>query len=111
MSKFLAIFLVASVCCLASAESLRNQTDLVLDREKQVNISMFLSDLKSNLLIPFNAIEYILRDPEWAQVEESVKGVLSATKNHLENRCDYLKEYIDKLEQELSTGTRIQPQL
>jgi hypothetical protein len=108
MSKFLAIFLVASVNCLASAESLRSQTNLVLDREKQADIYMFLSGLKSDLLIPFNAIDLLLKEKDLAQ--DKVKALLSQTKDVLEKVYDDLKEYIDKLEQELSTGTRIQPQ-
>ncbi len=104
MSKFLAIFLVASVCCLASAESLGSQTDLVLDREQQVNIYIFLGGLRSDLIYPSVAVDMLL-DNDYDR--DSVKALLSQTKDVLEKVDDDLKAYLDKL----SPGTRIQPQL
>ncbi len=108
MRKFLAIFLVASVCCLASAESLRSQTDLVFDLEKQADIYMFLSGLKSDLLFPFNVADLLLKEKDLAR--DQVDAAISLVKNHLQKVFDNLQPYLDKL-QELSTGTRIQPQL
>ncbi len=113
MSKFLAIFLVASVCCLASAESLGSQTNLT-DLEKLMNfrekleeIHDFLGNLKRNLSTSFTSVNVLLHNKDLFRDEDYL--LLSLAKENFQKIIDDLQPTYDTLE-ELLTGIEFQPQ-
>ncbi len=84
-----------------------NLTGTVLYNQQLSNVLIFLSGLKSDLLIPFNAIDLLLRDKDLSR--DKVDKSLSLAKEYLHKIFDNLQPHYDTLT-ELTMGVRVKPQ-